>query len=142
MGLSPTGSIARLRRMATARLAKRLLRLASVVLLLALPVAARAQRVAPYLGIMPWAPSPGLVMARWSLPSQEQRRATIVAALPVPERYRVCNESNTTAVVETDSYPGGFDLPGRTCMDLAARTITITQRASGIAPFGSYAKLD
>jgi len=61
--------------------------------------------------------------------------------VPGARRYRVCNASNTTAVLTSDAQLGGFDLPGRTCADLAARTITITQRAAGTPPFGTYAEL-
>lgn len=144
MGLSPAQSIGKLRREGTGRLVKRLLRLASVALLLALPGTAAAQRVTPYLplaGAMP----PAFQAAPWALsavPRYDTRRATIVASLPAPQRYRVCNESNTTALVLTDVQPQGFDLPGRTCVDVAAKTITVSQRVVGTAPFGSYARLD
>jgi len=107
-------------------------------LLLVAP-AAFAQAVTPYVPLPPVGAVSGV--GSWALPGHEERRATIVSALPAARRYRVCNASNTTAVVATDAQPGGFDLPGRTCTDLAARTITITQRVAGIPPFGTYAEL-
>jgi len=101
--------------------------------------AALAQPVTLY--VQPYVVGSGSAVASWALPSHEERRATIVSALPAPRRYRVCNASNTTAVLTSDAQSGGFDLPGRTCADLAARTITITQRAAGTPPFGTYAEL-
>ena len=101
--------------------------------------AALAQPVTPY--VQPYVVGSSSAVASWALPSHEERRATIVSALPAPRRYRVCNASNTTAVLTSDVQHGGFDLPGRTCADLAARTITITQRAAGTPPFGTYAEL-
>jgi hypothetical protein len=79
--------------------------------------------------------------APWALPVNE-RQATIVSGLPVPHRYRVCNESNTPAVVWTDVVPKGFVLPARSCADIAAKTIVIEQRTAGIPPRGSYLPLD
>ena len=102
--------------------------------------AALAQPVTPYVQPAPYVVGSGSAVASWALPSHEERRATIVSALPAPRRYRVCNASNTTAVLTSDAQSGGFDLPGRTCADLAARTITITQRAAGTPPFGTYAE--
>jgi hypothetical protein len=101
-----------------------------------------AQPTTPYAQpLAPYVVGSAFGVGSWALPAHEERRATIVSGLPMTRRYRVCNASNTTAVVATDAQPGGFDLPGRSCADLAARTITITQRAAGIAPFGTYAEL-
>ena len=110
-----------------------------LALLLVAPVAAFGQPVMPYAPLPPVGTVSGA--GSWTLPGHEERRATIVSALPAPRRYRVCNGSNTTAVVATDAQPGGFDLPGRSCADIAARTITITQRVAGIPPYGTYAEL-
>ena len=112
--------------------------IAGLLLIVAAPGAGWAQRVIPDVIVSPTTtPAP----AAWALPSHEERRVTIVAALPVPRRYRICNASNTTAVVTTDALPAGLNLPGRTCSDVAARTITILQRVAGIAPFGTYVEL-
>jgi len=89
--------------------------------------------------VMPPAPTGP---APWTLPQSDDRRATIVTGLPVPLPYRICNDSGTTAVVVTDDRWEGFDLPGRTCVDVAARNITIRQRIAGVPPHGSYRRLD
>jgi hypothetical protein len=111
-----------------------------VVLLVLLPGSVPAQPpVIPYIY-----PVPGDLsgVAAWELPHHEDRRATIVTGLPVPLRYRICNESNTPAVVTTDASPKGFDLPPRSCVDVGARSITISQREAGIPAKGSYLRLD
>lgn len=94
--------------------------------------------VSPHIYSWPGEPFGG---APWALPVNE-RQATIVSGLPVPHRYRVCNDSNTPAVVSTEVIPTGFVLPARSCADLAARTIVIEQRTAGIPPRGSYLPLD
>jgi len=111
----------------------------AVLGLLLIAPEAFAQPVTPYVALPPVGAVSGA--GSWTLPGHEARRATIVSQLPAARRYRVCNASNTTAVVATDAEPGGFDLPGRSCVDIAARSITITQRVAGIAPFGTYAEL-
>ncbi len=75
-------------------------------------------------------------------PQDERRLVTIVAAFPTLQRCRACNESNTTAVVVLDDRGEGVDLPGRTCVDVAASAITIGQRVDGIPPHGLYLRLD
>ena len=115
------------------------MRFVGLVGLFVVPSFALAQTVVPYATLPPNGALPAA--ASWALPGHETRRATIVSALPMARRYRVCNASNTTAVVATDAHPDGFDLPGRTCTDLAARTITISQRVPGIPPFGTYTEL-
>src|SRR2546422_2215916 len=72
--------------------------------------AALAQPVTPY--VQPYVVGSSLAVASWALPSHEERRATIVSALPAPRRYRVCNASNTTAVLTSDFSPAGSISPG------------------------------
>ena len=115
------------------------MRFVGLIGLLVVPSVAFAQIVVPDVTLSPTGAA--LTAASWALPGHETRRATIVSALPAARRYRVCNASNTTAVVATDAQPDGFDLPGRTCADLAARTITISQRVPGIPPYGTYTEL-
>lgn len=141
MGLEPTRSIVRLRQLAT----RRLLRLgaparalvAALLAALATPVAAPAQTARPHVIL---APAPDGA-APWSL-ATEDRRATVVAGLPEPRRYRVCNDSTATVTVVLDTAVQGLELPGRACVDVSARTITLSQRAPGIPAHGTYLKLD
>jgi hypothetical protein len=112
-------------------------RIATLVAALALVGRAQAQPAPPPYVV---APPPTLAAAPWTL-SVDERRATLVAALPAAKRYRVCNDSNTPVFVTTDAHPG-FDLPGRSCSDVAAKTVTVAQRVSGIPAFGTYLRLD
>lgn len=93
---------------------------------------------------MPWIEIPAETRpgwAPWALADAEAR-LTIVSGLPAPERYRVCNESNTPAVVSTDAEPDGLALPPRSCVDLGARTITVRQPRPGIPARGTFVRLD
>jgi hypothetical protein len=125
------------------------LALASLLVVGAAPVAQAGPPQPPPRGAAPpEAPPPpppiGSVLsgpAPWVLPGDGERRATIVTGLPVALPYRICNDSNTAAVVVTDDRWEGFDLPGGTCVDVAARNITIRQRVAGIPPRGSYLRL-
>jgi fumarate reductase iron-sulfur subunit len=138
MALSPMRSIIRLRQMGARHLLGRAIAMAMLVVgpMLPVPVAAQPQGPPPYVVTPPAA----LAAAPWSL-SADDRRATIVAGLPAMQRYRVCNDSNTLAFVMTDTHPG-FDLPGRSCADVAAKTVTVMQRVSGIPAYGTYLRLD
>ncbi|MBI4592596.1 MAG: hypothetical protein HY728_00130 [Candidatus Rokubacteria bacterium] len=115
---------------------KRRVGLGVVVGALLVPSGVGAQTVRPHLYLSP----PTVAAAPWTLP-HEERRATIVSALPAPRRYRVCNDSNTPVVVTTDAPAPGFPLPGRTCADVAAKAITISQPAVGIPAYGTYLEL-
>lgn len=142
MSLEPSRSIARLRRRALGRLLRPLVGVAALAVALALPLAARAQSTTPHVYLVP---TPYGAVAPWALPATppaEERRATIVAALPEPHRYRVCNDSNTLAALALDSHPHLVELPGRACVDVGARTITIVQRVTGIPARGTYQRLD
>jgi fumarate reductase iron-sulfur subunit len=137
MALSPMRSIIRLRQMGARYLLGRALALVILLAGLAQAGPVAAQPAAPPYVVSPPA---ALAAAPWSL-TVEDRRATIVAGLPVAQRYRVCNDSNTLAFVMTDTHPG-FDLPGRSCADVAAKTVTVVQRVSGIPAYGTYLRLD
>jgi fumarate reductase iron-sulfur subunit len=142
MNLEPSRSIARLRRRALARLLRPLAGLAALGLA-ALPSPAGAQTPAPPdVYVVPATVPP----AAWALPATPpvaERHATIVAALPTPHRYRVCNESSTPAALALDGQPPRIlDLPARSCIDVAARSITVVQPGAGIPPRGTYQRLD
>lgn len=137
MGLEPTRSILRLRGMATRHLLRRAAGLAALLLALAAPAAAPAQTARPHVILTPVPDG----LAPWSL-AIEDRRATVVAALPEPRRYRLCNDSTATVTVALDTAAQALELPGRACLDVSARTITLTQRAAGIPAHGTYQRLD
>lgn len=110
----------------------------TVLLLAAGPALAQRGRVVPYIDVTP---EPRPAAAPWAL-ADPDRSTTIVSSLPVPERYRVCNESNTPAVVTTDARAEGLALPPRSCVDVGARTVTVSQRDPGIPARGTYRKLE
>ncbi|MBI1848023.1 MAG: hypothetical protein HY294_09285 [Candidatus Rokubacteria bacterium] len=105
-------------------------RLAAVVL-------AALTLAAPGLVTGQWAGAP----AQWALPSRDSS-AVLVAYLPVARRYRVCNDSHSAVVLTADSPERELPLPPRSCIDVQAHTMTVSQRGVGIPARGTYQTID
>jgi hypothetical protein len=101
------------------------------------PVSIAAQPVLTHpwldvdLGAWREAPAP------WTLASRNARVTLVM--LPAAWPYRICNESPSPVVVTADDKP--VDLPARSCLDVAARSLVVSQHGEGIPARGTYRRL-